>query len=310
MKHHVLVICPNPAVDIYAYIPSFEPGVPNRITEEKRYPGGKGLHVGMALSELGLDVTIAGFWGGETGQWIQKSATQYYPNLRFVGPKLEEWTRSCYTFKSVSDFDDTEILGTGPTISPGDYQDFLTSIKQIIPEVHYATLSGSWPKGAPENGYEEVIQICQTANVPTMLDCTGVQLTNGLKQMPTAIHLNRKEITEFFQCNFDEAKKRILEHCQIAAITDGSKGLHLLTTTESYHSLAKIHNVISTIGSGDCLTAGVVAGLVEKMDMKTVANMGAACGAANCLREDLGMLYRNEVLQLIDQLNETKQITK
>ena len=76
MSHHILVVCPNPAVDIYAYIETFGMGIPNRITEEKRYPGGKGLHVGMALTELDFQVTIAGFWGGETGQWIKKSCNQ------------------------------------------------------------------------------------------------------------------------------------------------------------------------------------------------------------------------------------------
>lgn len=303
MEYHILVVCPNPAVDIYAYMPQFEVGVPNRISEEKRYPGGKGLHVGMALAELGFDVTIAGFWGGETGQWIQKKANHYYPNIKFIGPELEEWTRSCYTFKSTGDFDDTEILGTGPVISKSDYELFLEAIRKTLPGVQYVALSGSWPKGAPESGYAEIIGLCQEADVPTMLDCTGVQLSNALDMRPTAVHLNRKEITEFYQTDFESAGKRILSNCEIAAITDGSKGLQLLSGQNTYHSLAKIDKVISTIGSGDCLTAGVVAGLVQNMELQQVSNLGAACGAANCLREDLGMLYKKHVEELLSELN-------
>lgn len=299
MSPHILVVCPNPAVDIYAHIATFGLGIPNRIMEEKRYPGGKGLHVGMALAELGFQVTIAGFWGGETGQWIKTSCKEYYPNIQFIGPELKEWTRSCYTFKSDGDFDDTEILGTGPTINKHDFEALLDNIQVSLDEVKYVALSGSWPKGAPENGYARIIQACKEHYTPTMLDCTGTQLKHALKAHPTAVHLNRKEITEFYDCPFDEAKSRILAECEVAAITDGSKGLHLLTKETSQHSLAKIDRVISTIGSGDCLTAGIVAGLTQKLDWQDVADLGAACGAANCLREDLGMLYLEDVKALV-----------
>lgn len=48
----ILVVCPNPSIDTYAWIDGFANGVPNRIKREDRYPGGKGLHVAMALAEL------------------------------------------------------------------------------------------------------------------------------------------------------------------------------------------------------------------------------------------------------------------
>lgn len=303
MNKHILVVCPNPAVDIYAWIDDFNVGVPNRITKEKRYPGGKGLHVGMALSELGFDVTIAGFWGGETGQWVRKACNEYYPSIRFAGPELKEWTRSCYTFKSDGSFDDTEILGTGPSISASDYEAFLEYLKPLMDQTNIMVLSGSWPKGSPDHGYEEIIRLGKTNQVKSILDCTGIQLKNALREKPFGVHLNRKEICEFYNCGFDEAKSRILKDCDLAAITDGSKGLHLSTTENTYHSLAKIDNVISTIGSGDCLTAGVAAGVADDQDSQHIANLGAACGAANCLREDLGMLHKKDVERLLMSLH-------
>ncbi|MEQ8471984.1 MAG: PfkB family carbohydrate kinase [Marinoscillum sp.] len=303
MNKHILVVCPNPAVDIYASMDEFNMGEPNRITKEQRYPGGKGLHVGMALSELGYKVTIAGFWGGETGQWVKKSCNEYYPTIRFIGPELKEWTRSCYTFKSLGDFDDTEILGTGPNISVHEYQSFITSIKTLLAEAELMVLSGSWPKGSPEGGYAEIIQAGKEVNIKSIVDCTGTQLRHALLQKPFGVHLNRKEICEYYQCDFEEAKSKILTDCDLAAITDGSRGLHLLTPDSSYHSLAKIEKVLSTIGSGDCLTAGIAAGVIDTLDPQSIAAMGAACGAANCLREELGMLFKKDVELLLQQMN-------
>ncbi|PIB34216.1 hypothetical protein BFP72_01610 [Reichenbachiella sp. 5M10] len=294
----ILVVCPNPAIDVFASVDQFEIGFPNRIKKEKKYPGGKGLHVGMALSELGLNVTIAGFWGGESGQWIKNTCNEYYPNIRFIGPELKQWSRSCYTFKSAGKFDDTEILGTGPEITTEEYQSFLANIESCLSDANFMVLSGSWPKGSPEDGYAELITTAKKAGINSMLDCTGAQLKYALRAEPYAVHLNRKEITEYYQCDFDNAKKEILLSCELAAITDGSKGLFLLTPSKSYHSLSKIDKVVSTIGAGDCLTAGVVAGISEGLDFQKIANLGAACGAANCMREELGMLYNSDVKTL------------
>lgn len=164
-------------------------------------------------------------------------------------------------------------------------------------------LCGSWPTGSPENGYEEIIRLGKEHHVKSILDCTGVQLRNGLKAQPYGVHLNRKEITEFFHTDFETAQTEILKHCELAAITDGSKGLYLISSEARFHALAKVEKVISTIGSGDCLTAGVIAGLLKGWKPQQVANLGAACGAANCMREDLGMLYQKDINLLMTQFN-------
>lgn len=297
----ILVVCPNPAIDIFAWVDDFQIGAPNRITREKRYPGGKGLHVAMALSELGHDVTVAGFWGGETGTWIKNECHKFYPNIEFIGPELSEWSRSCYTFKSNSAFDDTEILGTGPNITSSDYQLLLNAIDLELADFAMIVLSGSWPKGAPEDGYSEIIKLGKSQNIPSFIDCTGKQLAFALAARPYGAHLNRKEIEEFYEADYHSAQHQLLKNCEIIAVTDGSKGLTLSTKQASYHALARIEKVVSTIGAGDCLTAGVVSGLVQKLSLPDVARMGAACGAANCLREDLGMLYRSDVVNLMHQ---------
>ncbi|MEO9477706.1 MAG: PfkB family carbohydrate kinase [Cyclobacteriaceae bacterium] len=299
----VLVVCPNPAIDIYAWVDGFNVGVPNRISKEAKYPGGKGIHVAMALAELEIPVTVAGFWGGESGAWIKKTCNAFYPKIDFIGPELKEWSRSCYTFKSKDDFDDTEILGTGPTVSEQDFGDLLNSINLALDSLDLMALCGSWPKGSPEDGYAQIVNLGKKKGVNSLVDCTGLQLKNALKNKPFGVHLNRKEITDFYKTDFDQAKANILQDCDIAAITDGAKGLYLLTGEKEYHALAKVDRVISTIGSGDCLTAGVVAGYLKSLPPTEIARLGAACGAANCLREDLGMLNSADVKALVAAQN-------
>lgn len=301
---YVLVVCPNPSIDIFAWVDNFKMGEPNRIIKEEKYPGGKGIHVAMALAETDVEVVVVGFWGAMAGAWIKKECHKYYPKIRFEGPMVKEWSRTCYTFKEeTSDgfFDDTEILGTGPTLNEEDIKAFWGDIKRLMPGAKACVLSGSWPKNSPEDAYERIIRISQGQQVPSFLDCTGAQLENALAARPYCVHLNRSEISTYFNSsNFEEVKAKMLDLCTVAAITDGANGLYYINTEKEIHSLATVENVVSTIGSGDCLLAGIVAGHLNNLSTTAIAKLGAAYGAANCVRKELGMLYKKDINNLFE----------
>src|SRR5260221_12717118 len=57
----------NPAIDTRLIVNGFVPGRVNRVSEVVRMPGGKAVHVAMALKGLGATPTWIGFAGGATG---------------------------------------------------------------------------------------------------------------------------------------------------------------------------------------------------------------------------------------------------
>src|SRR6056297_3674654 len=99
----ILVVCPNPSIDTYAWLPVFKKGQANRISGLKEFPGGKGIHVAMALKEFNAQVSLLGNWAGTNGQWI-KEAYQL-TGMEILGPQLNGNTRKCYTFRSELDND-------------------------------------------------------------------------------------------------------------------------------------------------------------------------------------------------------------
>lgn len=300
---YILVVCPNPAVDIFAWVDSFGIGHSNRITKEKRFPGGKGVHVAMALAELEEKVILLGFWGAVTGDWIKQECKKYYPKMECHGPSLKEWTRTCYTFKSEGKFDDTEILGLGPEINEEHQAEFENLLNDFLPQSKAVAFCGSWPKGASAQAYQKLIRLANQHTIPSFLDCTGIQLKNALAEKPFGLHLNRSEVLAFTGLNsLQEAQKKISESCQVSAITDGAKGLYLHDGEKTFHSLAKIEKVYSTIGSGDCLLAGIIAGFVRQLVPQDIANLGAVCGAANCVNPNLGMIDKKDVLNLLEKI--------
>ncbi len=294
----LLAVCPNPSIDTFIWVNSLAPGEVHRAYKEERYPGGKGVHVALAAAEMGENVTLLGFWGGDTGRWIKNKCLKN--NIRCIGPELKEWSRSCFTFKSEGHFDDTELLGCGPTISSESYQEFLNAFSDHVKNARVITLSGSWPKGSPAEGYAHLIIEAKKFGKPVFLDATGEPFKIGLKENPYAIHLNKTEGREI--SNSTEIRhmvKYFSQYVEMVAITAGKEGLYLGINNEIIHGHVFIdHPVYSAVGSGDCLTAGLAIGVMNKTGIDEILKLGVACGGANCLREDLGMLYRHDVEKL------------
>ncbi|HXA01428.1 MAG TPA: PfkB family carbohydrate kinase [Cytophagaceae bacterium] len=298
---YMLVVCPNPSVDILASVKNFIEGDSNRIVKESHFPGGKGVHVALAAAEMGEEVILLGFWGGPTGAWI-KQECQKYSNLTCVGPIVNQWSRSCYTFSSEGKFNDTELLGVGPVLSENETNAFYECFELLLDEAKCVCMSGSWPQGAPADGYARLIGQANAHSKATFLDCTGIQFENAVRSNPFMVHLNKSEATAIFKTeNVKDAAAKLAKFTTYAAVTDGAKGLYLSKGENFVHASCKIDKVLSAVGSGDCLTAGIAVGFVRKYDIRKMAKLGAACGSANCMREDLGLLYETDVENLFRQ---------
>lgn len=293
----ILCICPNPSVDVFAWVDDIKSGQVNRIQREKRFPGGKGVHVALAIAELGEDVRLLGFWGGATGQWIRERCTE--SGVSCHGPVVEGWSRTCITFKSRGVYQETELLGCGPIIDSKDYEEFVNVYRQLLPDADVVCMSGSWPQGAAADSYAQLVRMANATHKVTLVDATGEQLQLALEERPTAVHMNRAEIQSFYGA--DDIRKNAIQlshHCEYAAVTSGAEGLYLVHNGLIVHARCPVEKVYSAVGSGDCLLAGLATAFKRGASMPDAARLAVACGAANCIREDLGMLYRKDVGRL------------
>ncbi len=296
----ILAVCPNPSIDTYAWLTVFKKGQTNRISGMKEFPGGKGIHVAMALKELNVQVSLLGNWAGTNAQWI-KEAYQL-TGMEIFGPQLNGNTRKCYTFRSEldNDLNNTELLEPGPKMSAQDWNLFQTQFRKALSHSTLVCLSGSWPEGAPEDAYAQLLQICEKENKKAILDCSGIQLKNALKGKFYGLHINEHEaISNFGVENHLEIRKYLKNNLSMLAITKGKEGLFLYLKDQYLQANVKVEDVKSTVGSGDCLTAGIAYAISNNLSLNEIAAYGVACGAANCMNEDLGMLRLKDVQGLL-----------
>lgn len=301
----ILCVCPNPSIDTYSWIDDIILGKVNRIRKQEDFPGGKGIHVAMALNELGEQSTILGNWAGATGNWIEEQCMNY--SIPCYGPKIKGSNRKCFTFRSeLNDvaLSNTELLEPGPELKPDDYKSFIEEFEIISDKAELICLSGSWPVGVVPSASQELTIRAKRRNRRVILDASGLQLLNAIKSNPYAIHLNLEEARSLYQTdNIAVILEQLSLNVELIALTVGEEGLYLKYQDNVIQASVGINKVISSIGSGDCLTAGMAYGLHHNMSLKDIARWGVACGTANCLREELGMLYKKDVHDLLNLIH-------
>jgi fructose-1-phosphate kinase PfkB-like protein len=157
-------------------------------------------------------------------------------------------------------------------------------------------LSGSWSQGAIGDEYQCLIDVANQHKKASFVDCTGDQLINALRARPHTVHLNRSEFQDQFGSeNPAKSLNMLLDQCEKVALTDGDKGLYLIEKNRTFHAISSVDLMHSAVGSGDCLMAGFAVAFSKSLDSSETAGLAASCGAANCLRHDLGMLFADDV---------------
>ncbi|WP_372638012.1 1-phosphofructokinase family hexose kinase [Fodinibius sp.] len=299
----ILTACPNPSVDKFLSLSSIKSGQVNRSSGEAAFPGGKGVHVALAVNEIGVASHVTGFWGGPTGQWIKQMCSR--EGVESSGPAIEGWTRTCLTIRSEEELKDTEILEHGPTITEQELQDFWEAVDHQTQQSNLICVSGSWPDGSPDDVYQALSTYCDDPRFSVWIDASGERLKQAVDIHPYGIHVNTSEARSLLgrEDTADTYARALLNYCEVAAVTDGANGLYLASGEDVYHAYCPVEKVISTVGCGDCLLAGLLVAQHRGQSLRDRAVLGTACGTANCLRPDLGMLYNSDVQDL------TKKVT-
>lgn len=298
----ILILCPNPAIDSYAWLHKFEFGKSNRIERLQLYPGGKGIHVALALKVLGGTAKLMANWAGETGEWIKQKL--HDQNIKISGIQLKGNNRKCYTFRSLNtSFNCTELLEPGPAVSKVNWINLKKSFLREISDTEIICMSGSWPINAPLDAYSQLIKIANHYKKKVFLDATGEQLEKALELGFFGLHLNESEAIKFCgSSKFSSILRKLDNKVEMVALTKGKDGLFLYYEGKIIEANVEIDHVISPVGSGDCLMAGIVWAFDQEKTMAEIAAYGVACGAANCLTEELGMLRKEDVTKLLKKV--------
>jgi tagatose 6-phosphate kinase len=185
--------------------------------------------VALGLHELAIKCCLYGFWGGSSGNWLKEKCLML--GINCFGPVNSGANRKCYTLitnQKHSDLNNTELLEPGPSISPEEFDLFMEDFGKKEELSDFICMSGSWPDGAPDNAYYDLVNMAHEKGKKVIIDASGRQLQNALHVKPFGVHTNREEAKLICPEDSWERALEYLSGCtELAALTLGKEGLYL-----------------------------------------------------------------------------------
>ena len=304
----ILTLVPNPALDKTVVIPGFATGETYR-AEPLIQAGGKGLNVARALRTLSLRSLVIAPLGGHSGQYLRDLAAQ--EGLECEGPELSSELRTCLTIVDPqANYRLTEVYECGDALAPGDWERLVELAAQHFARARLLAVCGSFPAGVPERGLAQLVELAHAAQLPTLLDTYGPQLPDALRLRPALLKINQHEAGALLEREIITPSQageaaRMLQKRGVRAvvITLGKLGAVGMTEQgELFAWSAPQVAAISPVGSGDCLLAGIAAGLERGQTLVEATRLGVAIGAANALQLGAGQLDIRRVEELLPQV--------
>lgn len=294
----------NPSLDYIVRLDAFKTGKINRLKYEKTLCGGKGINVSIVLKNLGMSSIASGFTAGFTGREIERQMKDDF-NCTCDFINLHEGnTRINVKIKADSE---TEINGQGPDI-PQKAIDTLFDKLDSLQEGDYLVLAGSIPHTLPNNIYEKILKRLCPKHINFVVDAEGKLLLNVLEYKPFLIKPNNHELGGMFGRQLNTADE-LIRHAEILQqkgarnilISRGSEGAILLTENgDCMKCSAPKGNLINSVGAGDSMVAGFLAGYISTRNYQTAFRMGIAAGSASAFSENLAT--KDEVENLMEEV--------
>ena len=273
----------NPAIDYVVHFDQLRPGEINRNEAEEFQFGGKGINVSNVLRTLGFDTVALGFVAGFIGEGFEKGLAEMGLKADLIHVK-EGMTRINVKVKAA---EETEINGIGPIITEADMEKLYEKLDAIGPE-DLLVLSGSIPKCLPGDTYERIMARLEGRGIPIAVDATKDLLVNVLKYHPFLIKPNNHELGEIF----GKVLKTDEEIADCARKLQDMGGRNILVSMAGDGALlldenGRVHRigcpkgkVLNSVGAGDSMVAGFLAGWLGRGDYDYALKLGTATGSA------------------------------
>lgn len=282
----VATVSLNPAIDQTARVPNFTAGAVNRVEWEQSDAGGKGVNVASFLADAGVAVSVTGVLGeANLDPFVRLFADKGIED-RFV--RVPGHTR--VNVKIVDEVQDrvTDINFPGLSVGEPELDALQQTLEGLAAHTDWFVLSGSVPAGVPAGVYTGMVTRLKELGKTVVLDTSGPPLAQAVPAGPHVIKPNIDELEELVGRRLEtedaivEAARSLVSGAAsgggiaLVAVSMGPQGALFVTTDEVVHAGPPSITVKSTVGAGDAMVAGIVAGALRGLDLAERARLATA----------------------------------
>lgn len=308
----VVTITLNAAYDLVGRLNRIQLGEVNTVETLGLFPAGKGINVAKVLKDLGVDVAVGGFLGKDNSADFEQMFNQHGLEDKFH--RVDGKTRiNVKITETEADVTDLNFLGLGYQISPQVWQQFVTDSLAYCLDYDIVAVCGSLPRGVSPELFADWLKQLHQAGVKVVLDSSNAVLTAGLKAKPWLVKPNHRELEAWVGHSLNRLEEIIAAAQQLKAegienviISMGAKG-SLWINNEGVLKAepAKCENVVSTVGAGDSMVAGLIYGFEKGLSKAGTLAFATAVSAFAVSQSNVGV----SDLSLLDPILEKVQIT-
>ncbi|MCK9525383.1 MAG: 1-phosphofructokinase family hexose kinase [Limnochordia bacterium] len=282
----ILTVTVNPALDKNYLVPGFGLSGIHRAQSMSIVPAGKGINVARVLKTLGVKTLATGIVGGYTGRQIEAGLKGLDVPYDFVRIRAE--SRANALIYDPQRKVHTELKEPGPDVPTDAWKRLEAKIMHLAPACSWVVFAGSPPPSTPAQVYAPLIRGVKALGVKVALDTRGPWLQEGVKAQPDLIKPNWEEFQELVgRCQstmegLSKARDLVNQGLATIVVSMGGQGAMAVHQGQSYlaEQLPPIE-VMSPIGSGDTLVAGLLSQWVAGREFAGAFRFGLAAATSN-----------------------------
>lgn len=305
----IVTLTMNPAVDVSTAVPQVISDRKVRCSAPALDPGGGGINVARVIHRLGGEVLALTTSGGATGALLEDLLAQEgVPHAAFP---VRDRTRENMNVREESTGRQFRFVLPGPTLSEFEWRSCLGAVSGLDPFPEYLVASGSLPPGVPSDFYAALARLARDRGARLVLDASGEPLRHALD---AGVYLFKPSVAEFRDLtgrpSAEEEELAVLARALVCAgqsravvLSLGAGGILWVTETEGERLSAPAVPVLSGVGAGDSLVAGIVLGLQRGLPISAAMRYGLAAATASVMNAGTRLCRRDEVERLLPSVD-------
>ena len=282
----VVTVTPNPAIDWTLVVPGFTAGVVNRVESHHAQPAGKGVNVAAALARAGHRVAVTGWLGRENAAAFEAFFTERDIEDRFV--RVPGETRVGIKITDPPGQRTTDVNFPGQPPAPADRAALMDRVLALSAApaggaAPWLVLAGSLPPGVDPGFYCELAMLATAAGARVVLDTSGEPLRRALKAEPLILKPNQHELEALAggalttrAAVIAAARALLAGETELVVVSLGADGALFVARDRVVVATSPAVEVRTTVGAGDAMVAGIVAGRLGRLELPELARLASA----------------------------------
>lgn len=307
----VVTITLNPALDLTGSVNELNVGSVSLVQQSNLHAAGKGVNVAKVLSDLGADVTVTGFLGKDNPELFHQLFNDIGVKNEFV--EVQGATRINVKLVEANG-NVSDINFPGVQVTADEIARFEETLFRLAKTHDYFVLAGSLPGGVTAEQCAAWIKALHQQGKKVLFDSSKAALKSGIEAHPWLIKPNDEELGDFVGEHLETP-----EQCQAAAQTLSDKGIENIVVSMGADGVMWLNqgkwlraqpprmNVVSTVGAGDTLVAGLCWGYMQLMPKNDLLRFATALSALAVSQVGVGLTSQEE-LENIKQQTEVSEL--